>query len=75
MFSENYTAMKNHYFLIQIGHMIAQLMELGIRRLCELSKIATVRIFALVKEAFGTLILTDEDETHVHLETKYRLRC
>ena len=26
MFSENYTAMKNHYFLIQIGHMIAQLL-------------------------------------------------
>ena len=75
MFSENYTAMKNHYFLIQIGHMIAQLLELGIRRLCELSKMATVRIFALVKEAFRTMILTDEDEAHVHLQTQYRLRC
>ena len=75
MFSENYKAMKNHYVLIQIGHMIAQLLEFGIRRLCELSKMATVRIFALVKEAFRTLILTDEDEALVHLQTQYRLRC
>jgi len=55
--------------------MIAQLLELGIRRLYELSKMATVRIFASVKEAFRTLILTDEDEAHVHLQTQYRLRC
>lgn len=27
MFSHNYTAMKNHYFLIQIGHMISQIIE------------------------------------------------
>jgi len=75
MFSENYTAMKNHYFLIQIGHMIAQLLELGIRRLRELSKMATSLIFAEVKEAFRTMILTDEDAAHVHLQTQYRLRC
>ena len=27
MYSHNYQAMKNHYYLIQIGHMIAQVME------------------------------------------------
>lgn len=75
MFSENYTAMKNHYFLIQIGHMIAQILEVGIRRVCELSQIATTRIFALLKEAFRTLLLTDEDETCVNQQTQYRLRC
>lgn len=26
-FRKNYQAMKNHYYLIQIGHMIAQMME------------------------------------------------
>lgn len=28
MYSRNYTAEKNHYYLIQIGHMISQIMEL-----------------------------------------------
>lgn len=27
MYSEDYQGMKNHYYLIQIGHMIAQIME------------------------------------------------
>ena len=27
MYSHDYTAMKNHYYLIQIGHMISQVME------------------------------------------------
>lgn len=27
LFSRNYQAMKNHYYLIQIGHMIAQIMD------------------------------------------------
>ena len=27
LFSRNYQALKNHYYLIQIGHMIAQVME------------------------------------------------
>jgi hypothetical protein len=75
MYSKNYTAMKNHYFLIQIGHMIAQLLETGIRRIDELSNMATSRIFALIKEAFRTVILTDEDEACVNQRTQYRLRC
>ena len=27
LFSRNYQALKNHYYLIQIGHMISQIME------------------------------------------------
>ncbi len=27
LFSKNYQAVKNHYFLMQIGHMISQVME------------------------------------------------
>ncbi len=27
MYSKNYQAVKNHYYLMQIGHMIAQIME------------------------------------------------
>ena len=27
MYSRNYQAIKNHYYLIQIGHMISQIME------------------------------------------------
>ena len=27
LFSQNYQAIKNHYFLIQIGHMISQILE------------------------------------------------
>lgn len=27
LYSENYQALKNHYYLIQIGHMIGQFME------------------------------------------------
>ncbi len=31
LFSKNYQAMKNHYFLMQIGHMISQVMEAWVK--------------------------------------------
>ena len=46
MFSKKYTAMKNHYFLLQIGHMIAQLLEAGIRCLRALATVASSRVLA-----------------------------
>jgi hypothetical protein len=73
MFSENYTAMKNHYFLIQIGHMIAQFLEAGLRRLEDLAKIPTYKLFDTVKEAFRTVLLTAEDRCTVDQLTQYRL--
>ena len=74
MFSENYNAMKNHYFLIQIGHMIAQLFEAGIRCLAALSKIPAVQIFMDLKETFRTTILTDTDLDSINQNIRYRLQ-
>ena len=75
MFSKNYTAIKHHYFLIQIGHMLFQLYELGIRKIKELSNMPTSQIVAFLKEAFRTKLFTDEDEAFVNQRMQYRLRC
>ena len=72
LFSENYTAMKNHYYLIQIGHMIAQFMEIGLRRLKELAKVTAGRLFEEIKAAFRTELLTDEDSDTVMQRRQYR---
>ena len=72
-FSKNDTAMKNHYFLIQIGHMIAQLLEIGLRRLEALTKMPSCKLFEAVKEAFRTVLLTEEDSCLVNQLTQYRL--
>jgi hypothetical protein len=72
-FSEDYTAMKNHYFLIQIGHMIAQLLEVGLRRLEALTKMPSCKLIEDVKEAFRTVLLTDADSCLVNQLTQYRL--
>jgi len=74
MFSENYTAMKNHYFLIQIGHMIAQFLEAGLRQLTALKKMSACQLFENVKEAFRTLLLTDADYKSIFLLKQLRLR-
>jgi len=73
MFSENYTAMKNHYFLIQIGHMISQFLEMGLRRLTSLAKVPTRILFDNVKESFLTVSLTESDTYSIMRLTHYRL--
>ena len=73
MFSETYMAMKNHYFLIQIGHMIGQLLAVGLRRLTALTKMASCSLFEAVKEAFRTVPLTEADSASVYQLTQYRL--
>ena len=72
MFSKNYTAMKNQYFLIQIGHMIAQFLEAGLRRLKALAKLPALSIFGNLKEAFRTLLLTDADYELIKQRQQYR---
>ena len=72
MFSKNYTAMKNHYYLIQIGHMISQLLEAGLRRLRALASLAASRIIADVKESFRNTTLNEEDVKTVNQRTQYR---
>jgi len=74
MFSEDYTAIKNHYFLIQIGHMIAQFLEAGIKRLMTLATIPAYQLFEDIKESFRTVLLTQADAKLVSLQTQYRLR-
>ena len=74
MFSENYTAMKNHYYLIQIGHMIAQFVELGLRRLKALETTSAQTLFADIKEVFRTVLLTDADSEFVKRRVQYRFQ-
>ena len=74
MFSENYNAMKNHYFLIQIGHMIAQFLEAGLRCLTALAKMPAFQLFVNMNEAFRTLLLTEADFASVGAQKQYRLR-
>jgi hypothetical protein len=74
MFSKDYTAIKNHYFLIQIGHMIAQFLEAGLRRLTALAKMPTYQLFENVKEAFRTMLLTEVNHETVIQLKQHRLR-
>jgi len=73
MFSKDYNAMKNHYFLIQIGHMIAQFLELGLVKLKALGKIPVSILFDVIKEAFRTVLLTAADFETVQQLKQYRL--
>lgn len=57
VFSENYNAMKNHYLLAQIAHIIRQLMENGIKIYKEHKK-KLKDISAKLFELFRTRILT-----------------
>jgi hypothetical protein len=68
LFSKNGRAMKNHYYLIQIGHMISQLMELMCRKIVPRSSIEWIH--EKIKQYFQTIPIGDFDM----LEIKYRLR-
>lgn len=58
VFSENYNAMKNHYLLAQIAHIIRQLMENGLR-IYKKHKKKLKDISAKLFELFRTRILTE----------------
>ena len=60
VFSENYNAMKNHYLLAQIAHIIRQLMENGIK-IYKNHKKKLKDISAKLFELFRTRILTKEE--------------
>ena len=60
VFSENYKAMKNHYLLAQIAHMIRQLMEKGIEVYRKYKK-KLKNISAELFEIFRTRKLTKEE--------------
>jgi len=59
-FSHDYNAMKNHYYLIQIAHMISQLLENGLKILKE-CKISKEHFHKLLLRAFQTYMITEAD--------------
>lgn len=71
-FSFNYTAMKNHYILIQIAHMLRQLFEVGFKILKEHKK-SLANISADLLEAFRTKFLSPEDLVYIELRCQVRL--
>lgn len=60
VFSRNYNAMKNHYLLAQIAHMIRQLMEKGLKSYNRYKK-KLKDISRKLLELFRTRILTQEE--------------
>lgn len=57
-FSEDYNGMKNHYYLIQIGHMIAQLME-NWKKLWEGTRISQGEKHKKLLESFKKICLKE----------------
>lgn len=73
-FSEDYTAMKNHYFLIQIGHMIAQIYA-NATKIWRIIKTPDFMIFYLLKLSFQTVMLSKLDIYSHMLRRRYRFVC
>jgi hypothetical protein len=71
LFSENYTAMKNHYLLIQIAHMIAQMFENALD-IWTLIKASGHMVFQFVKLAFQSSALTHNDLLLIDDQRHYR---
>ena len=71
LFSENDTAMKNHYLLIQIGHMIAQFIEEALH-LWRLIRAPSYQIAQLLKQSFQTTIFSETDIVSIYRRTQYR---
>lgn len=71
LFSEDYNAMKNHYLLIQIGHMIDQLYRLGIQILTE-NRLPDYVIIQMVKLAFSTFALSSSESLSLSRKVRYQ---
>ena len=65
-FSRHKIGMKCHYFLIQIAHMIAQLLEVQWKDLIEGSNLKSFH--RLLRRSFQTYILPQEEEGKFHLQ-------
>jgi len=57
MFSKNYNAMKNHYFLIQIAHAISQLLEHG-SNIMKDAKLTKAQFHKKLYESFKSALFT-----------------
>ena len=71
MFSRDYTAMKVHYFMIQIAHAISQLWEhsIGMKDL----RYSIKELHEDLKNSFRTVLLTAEDIEFANMPRKIRL--
>ena len=71
LFSKDYTAMKNHYLLIQIGHMVAQLFEHALD-IWKLNKVPAYEIFQTLKHSFKSYALNKNDINCCLIRLRYR---
>lgn len=69
-YSKNYQAYKNHYYLIQIGHMIAQIME-AYGKLWEGVRQSMEQKHRRMLESFKTVRLREYKE---ELEVRFQIR-
>lgn len=70
LFSKNYQALKNHYYLIQIGHMISQVMEAW-ERLWKKSALSLSEKHVRIWESFREIKLSE----YMHeTEKKFQMR-
>lgn len=74
VFSNDYNAMKNHYFLIQIAHAISQFMALLCKEIKELLSISMVKMHELILEAFKKAVFTDEEIAYIECPFQVRLK-
>ncbi len=70
LFSRNYQAVKNHYFLIQIGHMISQVMEAW-KKLWERAGLDMAEKHAQILESFRSIRLS---EYRTETEKRFQMR-
>lgn len=71
LFSEDYNAMKNHYLLIQIAHMITQFVENGLE-IWQLIKAPSYMVSQMLKQSFQTFVLNDALIETFNPRRKYR---
>lgn len=72
MFSKNYKAMKNHYFLIQIAHMISQLLENGLA-IYQNHFVSLIEFHDLLKQSFKSsyLLVADIIELDMKIQCRF----
>lgn len=71
LFSEDYNAMKNHYLLIQIGHMIAQIFEKAFE-IWKSIKAPDYSIFDNLKRSFQTFAMAKADIMSLNRKRQFR---
>lgn len=71
LFSKNYQGIKNHYYLIQIGHMISQIMEAW-NQLWEGTKLSIEQKHKRILESFKTIRLIEYNEFDKKIQIRFQ---